>query len=78
MPKIPRIRAKDFLKYLKRYGCTELSTHGSHHKVVNDKNNKNSTVAIHSNAILTPGLFSAILKQLEIDEKEFIKFIEKN
>lgn len=78
MLRTPRISAKDFLKYLKRYGCTELSTHGSHHKVRNDKNNKISTVAVHSNAILIPGLFSAILKQLEINEKEFIKFIEKN
>lgn len=33
MPKIPRIKAKDFLKYLIKYDCTEISITGSHHKV---------------------------------------------
>jgi len=77
MPKIPRIKAKDFFKYLVRYGCTELSIRGSHHKIRNDKNNKISIVAIHSNEILLPSMFSAILKQLDIDVNEFIDFINK-
>lgn len=78
MPKVPRIRAKDFFKYLVKYGCTELSIRGSHHKVRNDKNNKISIIAIHSNEILLPAMFSKILKQLEIDVNEFIDFIDKN
>lgn len=77
MPKIPRIPAKDFFKYLKKFDCTATTINGSHHKIINDKNNKNSVVAIHSNEILAPGLFLAILKQLEIDKKEFIKFMNK-
>ncbi len=77
MPKIPRIKAKDFFKYLLQYGCTELSINGSHHKIRNDKNNKISVVAIHSSEILYPGMFSAILKQLDIDVEEFITFIKK-
>jgi len=76
MPKTPRIPAKDFFKYLKKYGCTATTINGSHHKVV--YKNKVSVVAIHSNEILFPGMFIKILKQLEINVDEFIKFIEKN
>ncbi len=75
MPKIPRIKAKDFFKYLKKFGCTEISINGSHHKVKNNKNNKISVVAIHTNEIISPGMFGAILKQLEIDLNEFINYI---
>ena len=77
MPKNPRIRAKDFLKYLKDFDCTATTINGSHHKIINNKNNRNSVLAIHTNEILAPGLFLAILKQLGIDKKEFIKFINK-
>lgn len=78
MPRIPRIKAKDFFKYLLKYDCTEISINGSHHKVKNNKNNKVTVVAIHSNEILYPAMFSAILKQLEINIDEFIKYIELN
>jgi len=78
MPKIPRIKAKDFFKYLKKFGCTEVSIKGSHHKVKNNKNNKISTVAIHTNEIIFPGMFSEILKQLDIDINEFIDFVNNN
>lgn len=76
MPRIPRIKAKDFFKYLTKYDCTEISINGSHHKIKNNKNNKISVVAIHSSEILAPGLFSSILKQLEIDINDFIDFIK--
>lgn len=78
MPKIPRIKAKDFFKYLLKYDCTEISINGSHHKIRNNRNNKISVVAIHSSEILYPAMFSAILKQLDIDINEFINFIELN
>lgn len=75
MPKIPRIKAKDFFKYLTKYNCTELSVKGSHHKIVNNKNKKVTVVAIHSGETISPGMFSAILKQLAIDINSFIDFI---
>lgn len=75
MPKIPRIKAKDFFRYLKKFDCTEISINGSHHKVRNNKNNKISVVEIHSNEIIAPGMFTAILKQLDIDIKEFVMYI---
>lgn len=77
MPKVPRIKAKDFFKYLLKYNCTEISIKGSHHKIKNNENNKISIVAIHSNEILYPSMFLAILKQLDIDANNFIDFINK-
>ncbi len=76
MPKIPRIKAKDFFKYLLKYDCTEISINGSHHKIKNNRNNKISVIAIHNSDILYPGMFSEILKQLDINIDEFIKFIQ--
>lgn len=77
MPRTPRIRAKDFFQYLKKFGCEEVSVHGSHHKIYNNKTNKTSVIAIHSNEILYPSMFLAILKQLDINNEEFINFINK-
>jgi predicted RNA binding protein YcfA (HicA-like mRNA interferase family) len=78
MPKIPRIKAKDFFKYLRKFGCEEISIKGSHHKVRYTKNNKVSVVAIHTNEILYPGMFLGILNELEINSKEFIEFMNKS
>lgn len=76
MPKTPRIKAKDFFKYLNKYDCTEISINGSHHKIRNNRNNKISIVAIHSNEDIYPGMLLGILKQLGINANDFIKFIE--
>ena len=77
MPKIPIIKAKDFFKYITKFGCSEVSTRGSHHKIKNNKNGKISVVAIHSNEDMYPGMFQGILKQLDIDVNEFINFIKQ-
>lgn len=77
MPKIPRIRAKDFFKYIKKFNCSEVSINGSHHKIRNNRNGNISVVAIHTNEIMAPGMFSGILKQLDIDICDFIDFINK-
>lgn len=77
MSKIPIIKAKDFFKYITKFGCTEISIRGSHHKIKNNKNGRVSVVAIHSGEDLYPPMFQAIIKQLDIDINEFINFINK-
>ena len=57
MPKIPIVKAKDFLKYLLRYGCELVSVKGSHHKILNKSNKQISILPIHSNKDLAPALF---------------------
>lgn len=78
MPKTPRIKAKDFFKYLKKYGCEEVSIKGSHHKIRYKKNNNVSVVAIHTNEIIYAGMFLKILNDLDINSREFIEFINNN
>ena len=76
MPKIPIIKAKDFIKFLDKYGCEEISVRGSHHKIYNPVNSRTSVIAIHGSQDLDKGSFSGILKQLGIDIDDFIKFIK--
>ena len=78
MPKIPIIKAKDFRKYLIKYGCEDVSTKGSHFKIYNPTTNKTSMVAIHGGDDVDRGSFSGVLNQLGIDVDEFIKFIKNN
>ncbi len=77
MPEIPVISAKHFLKTLLLIGCEEVSIKGSHHKVRNILNGKITVVPVHSNVDLKKGLFSKILKQLDIDIEEFIKVLSR-
>jgi len=78
MPNIPIIKAKDFLKFLVKYGCEEISMRGSHHKIFYDVTNKTSVVAIHGGQDLDKGSFSGILNQLDIDIEDFLEFIKNN
>ena len=43
MPKIPIIKAKDFYKYLLKYGCEPVSIRSSHFKVRNPETGKPAT-----------------------------------
>ena len=76
MPKIPVVKAKDFHKYLLRYGCIGVRVNGSHHRVYNPKTDKYSTITIHAGKDFDKGSFSGLLSQLEIDVEDFIKFID--
>ena len=76
MPKIPIIDPKDMLRYLLTYNCKLIRVKGSHHRILNTVNGKLSTLPIHSGEDLSPGLFSRILKDLEIDINHFLDFIK--
>jgi predicted RNA binding protein YcfA (HicA-like mRNA interferase family) len=78
MPKIPIIRAKDFYKYLLKYGCKPVSVKSSHFKVNNPKTNAVSTVPIHGGQDIGKGLFAAIIAELGIDIEDFLEFIKNN
>ena len=75
MPEIPIIKAKDMLKYLQKYGCVLVSVTGSHHKLYNPINNKPTILPIHSGKDLKKAMFVKILKDLDIDADEFLRFI---
>ena len=78
MPKIPIIKEKDFYKYILNYNCSLVKITGSHHKIKNNINNKVSVLPIHGSNDLKKGLFAKILKDLDIDIKEFLEFMKNN
>jgi predicted RNA binding protein YcfA (HicA-like mRNA interferase family) len=78
MPEIPIIKAKNFYKFLLKYGCVEISVKGSHHKIHNPKTLKISIVAIHSNKDFSKGAFLTTLNQLGIDINAFLEFLKNN
>ena len=78
MPKIPVVKAKDFYKYILKYGCKSIGVTGSHHRVMNMRNNQVSVIAIHGGRDLAPPLFAKTLKDLDIDINDFLDFIKNN
>ena len=78
MPKIPIVKAKDFLSLVEKYGCDEISVRGSHHKMFNPKTNETSIITVHGGQDLDKGTFSGVLKQLGIDIDDFLDFMKKN
>ena len=61
MPKIPVIKAKDFYKYLLKYGCEPVSVRSSHFKLRNPKTGLPATVPIHGGQDLSKNLFASIM-----------------
>ena len=76
MPKFPTMKAKDFYKYLIKYGCEPVSINGSHFKVCNPKNGEISSVPIHSGKDIGRYFATAILSQLGIDVEDFVEFMK--
>ncbi|MDR2655528.1 MAG: type II toxin-antitoxin system HicA family toxin [Oscillospiraceae bacterium] len=77
MPKLPIIPSKELLKYLIKYGCIHVSTKSSHFKISYPATGKISVVPIHTGKDLGRGMLAAILKELDIDAVDFIKFLNK-
>ena len=75
MSKPPVISAKDFYRWLIKYGCNPISSEGSHFKVDYPKTGKRTTIPIHGNKDIPVGFMKAILNQLGIDVDDFIKHI---
>ena len=60
---LPRVRAKDLLRLLKRLGCVEVRQKGSH--VIVRCGNCTSVVPVHAGEDLKIGTLKAIERQLE-------------
>ena len=75
MPKIPIIKGDQFIDYLIKFGCKEVSVRGSHHKIRNPENGKVSVIAVHSGKDIDSGSFSGVIQQLGIDLATFVGFV---
>ena len=78
MSKVPVISAKDFFRWLIKYGCIHISTDGSNYKVEYPKTGKRTTIPIHGNRDIGIPFLKSILGQLGIDAESFIDFVKGN
>jgi len=76
MPKLPRIKGKDFIKILNRIGFTLDHIHGSHH-IFRNSNGKKITIPIHGNHEIPIGTLSGILTDIDISKEKFITLLKK-
>jgi len=74
LPKL--VAAKELVMVLNKLGFKETRVKGSHHRFVHSDGRK-TTVPIHGNEPIGPGLLNKIIKQdLKISKEEFFKFLK--
>ncbi len=68
---------KKLIKVLKKLGFVEVRVRGSHHRFIHPDGRK-TTVPVHGNEPIGPGLLNKIIKQdLKMRREEFFKHIDK-
>ncbi|MFA5357490.1 MAG: type II toxin-antitoxin system HicA family toxin [Candidatus Izemoplasmatales bacterium] len=74
MPK--QITPKQLIKILKKLGFIETRVKGSHHRFSHPDGRK-TTIPIHGNEPIGPGLLNKIIKQdLKIEKEEFSELLK--
>jgi predicted RNA binding protein YcfA (HicA-like mRNA interferase family) len=70
MTKLPRIKAKDLIRALRRAGFQLVRIRGSHH-FLQHSDGRVTSVPVHSGEIIGPGLLATILRDIEMTSEEF-------
>jgi len=76
MPKIPPIRAERLIKILKKKGFFLDRIRGSHHILMNKKQDTLS-IPVHKGTTLGKGITVSIIKDAELTTEEFLKLLKK-
>ena len=76
MTKLPVLKAKELIKVLNKMGFFEFHRVGSHAQFKHPDGIK-TTIPIHSGKDIPSGTLKAILKDIEVSPKNFIKFLKK-
>ena len=77
VPKLPVLSGKELAKIVEKLGFTYSHTTGSH-MVFKHSDGRTTTIPMHSNESIGPGLLNKIIKKdLQISREEFLKKIEK-
>jgi predicted RNA binding protein YcfA (HicA-like mRNA interferase family) len=71
MPKLVPISGKNLLKLLLRSGFEILRIKGSHHFLMHKVINKTTTIPVHGNEDLGPGLLRQIMRDLDMSLDDF-------
>jgi predicted RNA binding protein YcfA (HicA-like mRNA interferase family) len=71
MSEFPSVSGKDLLKFLKKEGFDVSRVKGSHH-FLKHLDGRCTTVPVHKNENIGRGLLLKILRDCEIDKKDFM------
>jgi predicted RNA binding protein YcfA (HicA-like mRNA interferase family) len=72
MTRLPRLKGKEVVRVLGRFGFQVVRTRGSH-VFLRHEDGRVTTVPIHSGETLGPGLLRSILRDVEITIDELIE-----
>ncbi|KAB2840864.1 addiction module toxin, HicA family [bacterium] len=68
-PRLPRITAKELIRFLKSQGFVHEGGKGSHQHFYHPKRRCRVTIPVHAGKIIGPGLLKAILTQAGLEWK---------
>jgi len=73
MPKLPKLSGKEMKKILIKAGFIVIRSRGSHFFLENEVINKRTTVPVHGNETLRPGIILGILSDINMSKEEFCR-----
>ena len=76
MTKLPPLKSREVVKGLKALGFEKVRQKGSH-AIFHHQDCRRAPVPIHPSQEISPYFLSDILKQLEIEEKEFLQALSR-
>lgn len=74
MSRLPLLSGLELCKILNKLGFEEIRQKGSH-KYLKHPDGRAAVVPIHSKRDIGKGLLRKILREIEIDREEFLKFV---
>ncbi|MBI3342825.1 type II toxin-antitoxin system HicA family toxin [Candidatus Gottesmanbacteria bacterium] len=75
MPNIPVISARKLIKVLQKKGFVLHRVSGSHHVFIRKTDQLSVSVPVHAGHDLGRGITRSILKDAEITQEEFLRFL---
>lgn len=72
MTRLPRLKGKEIIRILQRAGFQIIRTKGSH-VFLRHQDGRATVVPIHAGETIGPGLFRAILRDVEMSVDDFSK-----
>ena len=70
MSRLPRLKGKEIVRILEKLGFEIVRTRGSH-MFLKHADGRVTTVPVHSGEVVGPGLFRAILRDVEMTVEDF-------
>jgi predicted RNA binding protein YcfA (HicA-like mRNA interferase family) len=72
MTRLPRLKGKELIRILEKFGFEVVRTRGSHF-FLRHADGRITTVPVHSGEVLGPGLLRSILRDVELSVEELVR-----